>query len=60
MYGCGAELRGIPAWGMPCGIGGAVLWDSSGESTADSPSAPLESAGSGALRQAWRDVSYVT
>ena len=40
-------------------MAGAGWCDSSGESTADSPSTPLASAGSGALRQALNIVSIL-
>ena len=57
MYGCCGALRAIPPWGMLCGIGAVAACDSSGESTVESLSTPLESAGSGALRHALNDVS---
>jgi hypothetical protein len=43
----------MPCGGIACGIGGGAACCSSGESTADSPSTPFESAGSGAFKQAY-------
>lgn len=52
MYGPGTELLGMAACGIACGMAGGAACESSGDSTLDSPSMPLASAGSGALRQA--------